>query len=121
MNTGPLCPEGVEVDYAYHVPRPLTSRLTKNLGKCRKDGTPSLEAIVLTASPVEPEKAIGSVLIASKYEDKFTQEQVLQSSKALMAQDLRVIETQRPKRLPLEVGTEVHFRADRPQFRIENG
>ena len=113
MNTGPLGTEGIEVDYAYHVPRPLTARLTKTLGKCRDDGTPSLEAIVLTASPVEPEKSIGWVLIASNYEDNFTQDQVLQSSKALMAQDLRVIETQRPKRLPLETDAEVHFRADR--------
>ena len=49
MNTGPLGSEGIEVDYVYHLARPLTARLTKSLGRTREDGTPVLEAVVLRA------------------------------------------------------------------------
>ena len=113
MNTSPLGLEGIEVDYAYHLARPLTAKLTKSLGRTRADGTPMLEAIVLSMSPVEPDKSIGWVLIASNYEDEYSDEQVQEASKALMAQDLHVIESQRPKLLPLDVDAEVHLPADR--------
>ena len=113
MNTHPLDVEGIEVDYAYHVARPLTAKLTKSLRRTRADGTPMLEAIVLSMTPVEPDKSIGWVLIASNYEDEYEDEQVRDIGKDLMTQDMHIIESQRPKLLPLDVDAEVHVRADR--------
>ena len=113
MNTSARESQGVEVDYAYHLARPLTAKLTKSLGMTRSDGTPMLEAIVLSMSPVEPDKSIGWVLIASNYEENYSDEQVQAASKDLLAQDLHIIESQRPKLLPLDVDAEVHLPADR--------
>ena len=113
MNTGPLGSEGIEVDYAYQLARPLTAKLTKSLGRTREDGTPLQEAIVLSMTPIDPDKSIAWVLIASNYEEKYSEAQIRESSLALIGQDLRVIETQRPKLLPLDVDAEVHLPADR--------
>ena len=113
MNTNPTEPEGVVVDYAYHVARPLTAKLTKTFGMTRSDGAPMLEAIVLSMTPVEPEKSIGWILIASNYEDEYQEAQVQEITNLLISQDLHVIESQRPKRLPLDASAEVHVRADR--------
>lgn len=111
--TNTLDVEGLEVGYEYYVERPLTARLTKSVGLKRADGEPATEAIVLTVTPVEPERGIGWVLIASNYDEIYSDDEVKAFTALIIGQDVRIVESQRPKRLPLDMGAELHVRSDR--------
>lgn len=111
--TNTLDVEGLEVGYEYYVPRPLTARLTKQAGVRNRDGTLAREAIVLTMTPVEPEVSVGWVLLASNYDQQYGEEEVQAFTSLIISQDVRVVESQRPKRLPLDLGQELHVRSDR--------
>ena len=105
--------DGIDVDYRYYVPRPLTARLTKDIGLRNADGTAMREAIVLTFAPIDQESGIGWVLLASNYDQQYSQEEIEEFTDLIIGQDLRVVESQRPKRLPIHGTDEFHLPADR--------
>ena len=105
--------EGVDVSYAYHVPRPLTVRLTKDIGLRNASGAPMREALVLTFAPLDEESGIGWVLLASSYDDQYDQKDIEAFTDLILGQDLPVVESQRPKRLPLGENDELNLPADR--------
>lgn len=111
--TNTLDVDGIDVDYTYTVPRPLTARLTKDIRKKKADGQPMLEAIGLSVTPVEEERCIGWVLLASNYDELYDDEDVKAFTELIIGQDVRVVESQRPKRLPLDPGAELHMASDR--------
>ena len=104
---------GVDVGYGYHVPRPLTVRLTKDIGLRNARGDAMREALVLTFAPTTAESGIGWVLVASNYDAQLEQKEIEEFSDLILGQDLPVVESQRPKRLPLGEKDEFNLPADR--------
>ncbi len=111
--TNALDVEGMEVGYEYYVPRPYTARLKKDLGIKRSDGSAATEAIVLTVTPVAPDRGIGWVLLASNYDELDTAEEVSSFTDTIIGQDVVIVESQRPKLLPIDAGSEMHLPSDR--------
>ena len=105
--------DGIDVSYRYHVPRPLTARLTKDVGMRNAAGEAMREAIVLTFAPIDEESGIGWVLLASNYDEQYSQEEIEAFTDLIIGQDLRIIESQRPKRLPIRGTGEFSLPADR--------
>ena len=97
----------------YHVPRPLTVRLTKDIGLRNASGAPMREALVLTFAPTTEESGIGWVLLASNYDDQYEQKDIEEFTDLILGQDLPIVESQRPKRLPLGESDEFNLPADR--------
>ncbi len=111
--TNALDVQGMEVGYEYYVSRPFTARLVKDLGIKRSDGTAATEAIVLTVTPLAPDRALGWVLLASNYDELNTDEEVKSFTEIIIGQDVVIVESQRPKLLPLEMGSELHLPSDK--------
>ena len=105
--------DGVDVGYRYHVPRPLTARLTKDIGLRNAHGVAMRETIVLTFAPIDEESGIGWLLLASNYDEQYSQKEIQEFSDLVIGQDLRIIESQRPRRLPLRDDEEFNLPADR--------
>ncbi len=111
--TNTLDIDGIDVNYAYHVSRPLTVRFTKDIGLRTASGAPMREALVLTFAPVTEESGVGWVLLASNYDDQYGQKEIEEFTDLILGQDLPVVESQRPKRLPLGENDELNVPADR--------
>lgn len=111
--TNTMAASGAHVGYEYSVPRPLTARLVKDVGLTNRLGAPATEAIMLTVTPVEPERGIGWVLLASNHDVLYGEEEVQAFTALIIGQDVPIVESQRPKRLPLTVGRELHVRSDK--------
>ena len=105
--------DGVDVSYRYYVPRPLTARLTKDIGLRNAAGAAMREAIVLTFAPIDEESGIGWLLLASNYDEQYSQEEIEEFTDLIIGQDLRIIESQRPRRLPIHDSEEFSVPADR--------
>ena len=105
--------DGIDVSYRYYVPRPLTARLTKDIGMRNAGGEAMREAIVLTFAPIDEESGIGWVLLASNYDEQYSQEEIEAFTDLIIGQDLRIIESQRPKCLPIRGAGEFSLPADR--------
>ena len=111
--TNTLDVDGANVDYQYYVQRPLTARLVKDVGMKNRDGSAATEAIVLAVTPVEPERAVAWVVLASNHDEPYADADVRDFTDLIIGQDLRIVESQRPKRLPLDIGRELHLRSDK--------
>ena len=111
--TNTLDIDGIDVNYAYHVSRPLTVRFTKDIGLRNASGAPMREALVLTFAPVTEESGVGWVLLASNYDEQYGQKEIEEFTDLILGQDLPVVESQRPKRLPLGENDELNVPADR--------
>jgi phenylpropionate dioxygenase-like ring-hydroxylating dioxygenase large terminal subunit len=105
--------DGMEVGYEYYVHRPFTARLKKDIGVRRGDGVSATEAIVLSMTPVAPDRSIGWALLASNYDELYSDDEVKEFTKLIIGQDVRIVESQRPKLLPTDMGGELHLPSDR--------
>ena len=105
--------EGMEVDYEYYVNRPMTARLVKKMGIRNRDETEAVESIMLAMTPVEPDKAIAWALLASNYDDVLSDADVKAFTELIIGQDIRIVESQRPKLLPLKIRDEIHLQSDK--------
>jgi phenylpropionate dioxygenase-like ring-hydroxylating dioxygenase large terminal subunit len=108
---------GSMVDYTYEVNAPYTFVLTKapdplTLGEHVKDKDSFRESIALFVCPITPETS--RVWIRMAMTDFDSPDSALQSfQNTIFGQDQPVLESQRPKRLPLDVRAELHTVADR--------
>lgn len=101
----PTGQEGL-VTYNYHVLRPLTAYFAKN--------TPSgCLTIFLTVTPVTEEESIAWMSVAMNYAREISDEENQAFQDQIVIQDLLIVESQRPKRLPLDLQAEYHFPCDR--------
>jgi len=103
-----LAAGGVMVEYTYRVVRPLTAILTK-LPQA-PDGL--TEAISLHVQPLDEEHAHAWIVLAM-HNDSSSDDDLRAFQDRIFLQDLQILESQRPKRVPLEPGVEVPQRADR--------
>ncbi|MET0963332.1 MAG: aromatic ring-hydroxylating dioxygenase subunit alpha [Noviherbaspirillum sp.] len=99
---------GAMVEYTYRVVRPLTAILTKLPG--RPDGR--TEAISLFVQPMD-ESHCQAWIILAMHNDSALDDELRAFQDRIFLQDLEILESQRPKKVPLEPGLEVPQRADR--------
>lgn len=101
-----------QVEYTYEVTAPYSAVLTK----IPESGTTALadwrEAIALFVVPVEEERSIAWFRLAVADFDS-PDEKLRAFQDTIFRQDQPVLESQRPKRLPLDLRAELHTSADR--------
>ncbi|MFB2919495.1 Rieske 2Fe-2S domain-containing protein [Aerosakkonema funiforme] len=103
-------PEGTNssgfVTYNYRVWRPLTLSLFKEtvVGKL---------TLFITITPVAEDECLVWVWLAMNYGYELSEEELLAFQDLVGKQDIDMIESQRPSRLPLDLRAEVHLRNDR--------
>ena len=94
-----------KVHYTYWVERPFTTRLTKM--------HPSQQfAILGTVTPVDAENSLAWVVIAMNYAHDVPEKELRDFQDKVTAQDIRIVNSQRPELLPLDLQSELHLRSD---------
>ncbi len=97
---------GKEVNYTYKVMRPFSMYLSKDT----KEGRFSIYAAVCPTSELE---SVAWFWIAMNYGHDIPPEEIISLQDRITGQDIPVVESQRPERLPLDLQAELHLRSDR--------
>lgn len=97
---------GKTVNYTYRVIRPLTAYFSKHTDE-------GDFAIQLNVTPVDETNCIGWMCLALNYAQETTDAELGSYQDRITAQDIPVVESQRPERLPLDLQAELHLRSDR--------
>lgn len=98
--------KGKVVTYTYHVFRPFTAYFSKDTDEGRF-------CMQFNVTPVSEVESIAWVYIALNYA-KDTPDNILRSFQdKITLQDIPVVESQRPEKLPLDLQAELHLRSDR--------
>ena len=103
----PIATEGFDVDYIYRALRPYVVVLYKAnpVERARKD------LIALFLQPVSEESCIAHILTCYLRHD-IEPSSLRRFQQLIFGQDRPILENQLPKRLPLDVRTEISVRAD---------
>ena len=99
-----------ETAYTYLVPRPLRAVLSKEPGA---RGEKPTDVIMLAATPLTEVRTQIWFVMAMTYAKGLPAQQFVDFQQAIFLQDKAVLESQQPKRLPLDPSAESHQRADR--------
>ena len=97
---------GAPVVYTYRVFRPLTAYFTK-------ESSAQGFSIFMSVTPVDIVESKMWMIIAMNYAAEVPDEQIEKFEDSVVAQDMRVVESQRPEMLPLDLQAELHLRSDR--------
>jgi phenylpropionate dioxygenase-like ring-hydroxylating dioxygenase large terminal subunit len=92
--------------YHYRVLRPLTACFSKNTQS-------GCLTIFFTVTPVEEEECIAWMLLAMNYSCDIPEAEQRAFQDRIVTQDIPIVESQRPKRLPLDLQAEFHLPCDR--------
>lgn len=95
-----------KVLYTYEVLRPLTARFTKAQGDRRF-------AMIFNVTPVDEAHSVAWGAMAMNYSFDVPSEKILAFQDEVTAQDVPIVESQRPELLPLDLQAELHLRSDR--------
>ena len=95
-----------EVRYTFHVPRPLTASFMKTSGENRF-------AMFSTVTPVAQRESQIWLIMAMNYGHDVPVEEIREFQDVVTAQDVSVVEAQRPELLPLDLQAELHLTSDR--------
>ncbi len=95
-----------EVKYTFHVARPLTASFMKSNGEKRF-------AMFSTITPAAQCESIVWLIMALNYGHDVSMEELRRFQDAVTAQDVPVVESQRPELLPLDLQAELHLSSDR--------
>lgn len=98
--------QGKTVTYTYRVLRPFTVYFMKSTAEGRF-------AIQLNVTPVDETTSIGWMCIAINYAAEVPDDELRRFQDGIAGQDIPVVESQRPERLPLDLQAELHLRSDR--------
>ncbi len=98
--------KGKTVNYTYRVSRPLTAYFMKST----REGD---FAIQLNVTPVDEMNCVGWMCIALNYAEETPDSELRAYQDKITSQDIPVVESQRPERLPLDLQAELHLRSDR--------
>jgi phenylpropionate dioxygenase-like ring-hydroxylating dioxygenase large terminal subunit len=98
--------EGATVTYNYHAPTPLSAWFEKLSGDRRL-------TIFFAICPLEPELTMGWMWIAMNYGSEIPQAELHGFQDRVVRQDIPIVESQHPKRLPLTLSQEGHLPSDR--------
>lgn len=97
--------QGRTVVYTYNVPRPLTAYFIKQ-GDLRF-------SIYFNVTPVSEFESHGWMVMTYNYAFDVPEEQLRAFQDTVAGQDIPIVESQRPERLPLDLQEELHLRSDR--------
>ncbi|MBI3841097.1 MAG: aromatic ring-hydroxylating dioxygenase subunit alpha [Thaumarchaeota archaeon] len=97
---------GKTVNYTYRVLRPFTAYFMKSTDEGKF-------AIQLNVTPVDETRCIGWMCIALDYSEETPDSELRAYQDKITGQDIPVVESQRPERLPLDLQAELHLRSDR--------
>ena len=95
-----------EVRYTFHVLRPLTASFMKTNRENRF-------AMFSTVTPVAARESRVWLIMAMNYGHDLPAEELRQFQDTVTAQDVPVVESQRPELLPLDLQAELHLTSDR--------
>lgn len=98
--------QGDIVHYIYRVYRPLTAYLVKETKQTRF-------SILFPITPVDEMSSIAWFIMAVDQDYGLTEAEITQFHSAILAQDVPIVESQRPELLPLDLQAELHLRCDR--------
>lgn len=96
---------GKEVTYTYRVFRPLVVYFVKQMDQ--------QFAIYFAVTPVDDLHCLGWMCMAMNYGFDIPESQLVAFQDEVTAQDIPIVESQRPERLPLDLQAELHLRSDR--------
>ena len=97
---------GKNVNYTYKVFRPLTMYLSKDTAEGRF-------SIFACVCPVAEFESVAWFWIAMNYGHEIPESDILSLQDQITGQDIPIVESQRPERLPLDLQAELHLRSDR--------
>ena len=99
--------EGIEADYRYRVMQPFSAALYKS-----SPGHPGeQDVIVLMVQPLAEERVIAHVLLIY-LEEVLSDAELIAFQHMIFGQDKPILESHRPRRLPLQGTLESHMRCD---------
>jgi phenylpropionate dioxygenase-like ring-hydroxylating dioxygenase large terminal subunit len=98
--------QGTVSVYTYRAMRPLTAYFTKTSGGPRF-------AAYFPVTPVSELESTAWLWLALNYRSEALDEELRSFEDAIMAQDIPIVESQRPELLPLDLQAELHLRSDR--------
>lgn len=93
------------VSYTFFVDRPFILRLAK------KHPTQHF-AILGTVTPVEEDRSLAWIVFAMNYAFDVPEKEIREFQDHVTAQDIRIVNSQRPELLPLDLQAELHLRSD---------
>jgi phenylpropionate dioxygenase-like ring-hydroxylating dioxygenase large terminal subunit len=97
---------GKNVVYTYRVLRPLTIHISKETDE-------GILSIFSTVCPVTEQDSVAWLWLAMNYARDTPSEELRAFQDRITGQDIPVVESQRPERLPLDLQAELHLRSDR--------
>ncbi|MDG7001377.1 MAG: aromatic ring-hydroxylating dioxygenase subunit alpha [Nitrososphaerota archaeon] len=97
---------GAPVVYTYKVLRPLTAYFTKV-------SSGQGFAIFMSVTPVNQTQSAMWMIIAMNYSDETPDYQIREFEDRVVSQDMKIVESQRPELLPLDLQAELHLRSDK--------
>lgn len=92
--------------YNYNIPRPLTTHFFKHLEGARF-------AVLFTVCPVAEFESLVWSVVAMSYDHDKPEERIVAFQDYVIAQDVGIVESQHPERLPRDLQAELHLRSDR--------
>jgi len=98
--------QSAEVKYTYRVLRPLTAYFLKS----HQDQKFSIFCCV---TPLDDCESAARMIMALNYAPETSDEQLRKYQDVVSAQDIPIVESQRPELLPLDLQAELHLRSDR--------
>lgn len=97
---------GRYVSYTYEVLGPLSAYFVK------RDDSQQVFSIFMSVTPVNELESKGWFYVAMNYGDQ-SDDEIRDFQDTVAAQDVPIVESQRPERLPLDLQAELHLRSDR--------
>jgi phenylpropionate dioxygenase-like ring-hydroxylating dioxygenase large terminal subunit len=97
---------GSKVNYTYRVLRPFTAYFNKHTSE-------GDFAIQLNVTPVDETNCLGWMCIALNYARDTPDSELRSYQDKIAGQDVPIVESQRPERLPLDLQAELHLKSDR--------
>jgi phenylpropionate dioxygenase-like ring-hydroxylating dioxygenase large terminal subunit len=98
--------QGDMVHYDYRVFRPLTAYLVKVTKLTRF-------SILFPITPIDEVSSMAWFIMALDEGYDMPEEEIIAFHSSILAQDVPVVESQRPELLPLDLQAELHLRCDR--------
>jgi phenylpropionate dioxygenase-like ring-hydroxylating dioxygenase large terminal subunit len=95
-----------DVKYTYRVSRPLAAHFLKTHMEQRF-------AIFTCVTPVDEHHSLAWMIMGLNYAPETSDEQLRSFQDVVSAQDVPIVESQRPELLPLDLQSELHLRSDR--------
>jgi phenylpropionate dioxygenase-like ring-hydroxylating dioxygenase large terminal subunit len=99
---------GAMIDYVYRVKRPLIASLTK-----MASGGQGALHIMLAASPVTQTETRAWLVSIHEDDTTHSDQALYDFNMEILMQDTPIVESQWPRRLPLDLDAELHQRCDR--------